>query len=597
MRLPQYISRPESRGFALLVTMGFLTVSLVAYSSLMYWVTTNAKITKRNNLFNQSQAAAESATETVLASMMRDFNNQSLNPASTYTSATNLPSQSGWPLTFQFSDTNGNANATTVIAIGTKGWSQLPARYSGLWGLGQNWLIASRATPLNVGEDLSGAISQNVWFGSIPIFQYAIFYNMDLEINPGDAMTINGRVHSNNNIYASGSSSGSPLTFSTNVESTLQYQSNQSPLDPRGQFWRPGNVVFSLTLNNPLNQASSLSLPVGTNNSSAAVIGILGIPPAGTDPSSPAGQGYEYNLADIIVTNSSTNGLAVYYQNTNSNPIQVLVPRDVTNVVAGVTNIYYSFVTNVSFYDYREQDTVKAVQLDVGKFNRWLTNATTSGPIFNSRNNSGVTSKGHTINGVYVYNSVPVTSSNLPAVRVTDGAQLPPGGLSVATQFPIYVMGDYNTTTNGVNFSKTLGDTTNTRPAAIMGDAVTILSQNWSDSYSSILDKTLRPPTNITINAACLEGIVPSDGSHYSGGVENFLRLLENWSSSTTLNYNGSIVVLFQSQYATGFWANTDYYGVPHRTWGFDVNFNQQSGLPPMTPQVRAIIRSSWAAQ
>jgi len=79
--------------------------------------------------------------------------------------------------------------------------------------------------------------------------------------------------------------------------------------------------------------------------------------------------------------------------------------------------------------------------------------------------------------------------------------------------------------------------------------------------------------------------------------VENFLRLLENWSTSTTLTYNGSIVVLFDSQYATGYWDNSNYYGVPTRKWGFDQNFNQSTGLPPMTPQVRTTIRESWAAR
>ena len=596
MRLPPAIYPPKKRGFALLVTLGFVTVSLVAYSSLMYWVTTNSKITKRNNLCNQSQAAAESATATVLAAMMRDFNNQSLNAASSYTAATNLPSQSGWPVTFQFSDTNGTLNATTVTAIGTPGWSQLPARYSGLYGWGQNWIIASIATPLNVGEDLSGIISQQVWFGSIPVFQFAIFYNMDLEINPGSAMNINGRVHSNNNIYATGSSASTPLTFSTNVEATIKYYSGPSPLDPNNVS-RSGNVVFTMNANNPQYPAPSLSLPVGTNNNPSTVISILGLPPAGTDPTSPAGQSYIYNQADLIITNSANGTNLVYYQNFNSNPAQTLVPMDATNVVGGVTNRYYSFVTNVTFYDYREQDTVKAVQLDVGKLNGWLT-TNFNGQTFNSRNNSGATSKGHGINGVYVYNSVPATGSQLPAVRVVNGAQLPASGLSVATPFPVYIKGNYNTTTNNINFSTTLGDTTNTRPAAIMGDAVTILSQNWNDSlYTSGYSLSSRTPVSTTINAACIEGIVASDGSHYSGGVENFLRLLENWSGSTTLAYNGSIVVLIQSQYATSFWANSNYYGVPKRTWGFDVNFNQQTRLPPMTPQVRAIIRSSWATK
>ena len=576
--------------------MGFLTVSLVAYSSLMYWVTSNAKVTKRNNLFNQSQAAAESATESVLATMMRDFNNQSLNPASTYTVAANLPSQSGWPVSFVFSDTNGVTNATSVIAIGTKSWTQLPARYSGLYGWGQNWVISSTATPQNVGENLSATISQNVWFGSIPVFQYAIFYNMDLEINPGAAFNVAGRVHSNNNIYATGNSSAAPLTFSNYVEAATKYYSTPDPLDPQN-VGRSGNVNFTINVNNPQYPAQTLSLPVGTNNNPAAVIGILGIPPAGTDPSSPLGQGYEYNMADIIITNSYTNGLTVYYQNFNQSPYWTVVPMDATNFVGG-TNRYYSFVTNVTFYDYRELDTVKAVQLDVGKFNTWLTN--TTGQYFNNLNATNpITKKGHGINGVYVYNGVQTSGSQLPAVRVMNGAQLPTNGLTVATQFPIYVMGDYNTTTNGVNFSTTLGDTVNTRPAGLMGDAVTVLSATWNgkdSTYVSGYPLNSRTAANITINAACLEGIVPSNGANYSGGVENFLRLLENWSGYT-VTYNGSIVVLFQSQYATSFWGNSTYYNAPTRKWGFDTKFNQQSGLPPMTPQVRATIRGSWATQ
>jgi len=35
---------------------------------------------------------------------------------------------------------------------------------------------------------------------SIPVFQVAIFYNVDLEVEPGPNMTVTGRVHSNGNI-------------------------------------------------------------------------------------------------------------------------------------------------------------------------------------------------------------------------------------------------------------------------------------------------------------------------------------------------------------------------------------------------------------
>jgi len=595
MRLSPATIRPGRRGFALLITLVFLAIMLAAYASLMYWVSTNTHITKRNNLFNQTEAAAEAATESVLAAMMRDFNNQALNSAAAYAAATNLPAQGGWPWTFQFSNTNGTANATSVTAIGVIAWTNLPARYSGLSGKGQVWDIASTATPQNTGENLSATVDQTIWFGSIPIFQFAIFYNMDLEINPGAPMTINGKVHSNNNIYATGSGAGTPLTFSDLVEATTKYYSSPDPLDPNN-VGRSGNVNFTLNTDNPKSPVQSLSLPIGTNNNPATVISILGIPPAGTAPASDAGQSYVYNQADLIVSNSATGTNYVYYQNFNMSPSsQIQVPKDQTNVVSGITNYSYSFVTNVTFYDYREAKTVQAVQLNVGKLNTWLTTSV-NGQTYNSWNTTGTTAKNHPINGVYVYNNVPFTTSQLPAVRVMNGAQLPSGGLSVATPFPVYVMGNYNiTTNNGVTTSTTLGDTTNTRPAAIMGDAVTILSGNWSDSYDSSTALSSRTTTSTTINAATLEGIVPSNGLHYSGGVENFLRLLENWGGST-LGYNGSIVVLFQSQYATGYWANTDYYGVPTRRWGFNNNFNQQGRLPPMTPQVRATIRESWAA-
>jgi hypothetical protein len=94
-----------------------------------------------------------------------------------------------------------------------------------------------------------------------------------------------------------------------------------------------------------------------------------------------------------------------------------------------------------------------------------------------------------------------------------------------------------------------------------------------------------------------MEGIVPSNSHYYSGGVENFLRLLENWSSANTLTYNGSIVVMFPSQIATAYWnQHSNVYGIPTRKWGFDLNFNQQGRLPPLTPAARTVLRASWSA-
>ena len=121
-----------------------------------------------------------------------------------------------------------------------------------------------------------------------------------------------------------------------------------------------------------------------------------------------------------------------------------------------------------------------------------------------------------------------------------------------------------------------------------IGDAITVLSGNWNDANNSATALGSRNPAATTINAACLEGIVPTalDGSNYSGGVENFLRLLENWSGNT-LTYNGSIVAMFTNQYANSFWPGIGMvYNFPIRSWGLDVNFKQVGKLPPLTPIV-----------
>jgi hypothetical protein len=286
---------------------------------------------------------------------------------------------------------------------------------------------------------------------------------------------------------------------------------------------------------------------------------------------------------------------------------------DLTNKVsAGVTNKYFSFVTNVSYYDFREGDTVQAVQVDVGKLNVWLTN---------NIGGYSVTQKsfhdnGHGIQSIYVYNNVQPASGSpgtLPAVRVVNGAQLPyttdpngiypaTSGLTVTTPQPIYVMGNYNVQTAGGSANASAGttNTANTYPAALIADAITILSTNWQDSYSSSTTCSTRTvPSPTTINAAALEGIVQSTNSNYSGGVENFLRMEEDWGNrggtAITLTYNGSIVVMFPSIYATSFWPGTGtVYNPPTRHWSFDYNFTNPNKLPHISPKVFRMIRTTW---
>jgi hypothetical protein len=85
----------------------------------------------------------------------------------------------------------------------------------------------------------------------------------------------------------------------------------------------------------------------------------------------------------------------------------------------------------------------------------------------------------------------------------------------------------------------------------------------------------------------------------YSGGVENFPRFLEDWSGKV-FTYNGSMVVMYDSVYATGQWGGTGstigIYNPPTRNWAFDTNFSNPAKIPPGTPSVRALVRDAWTS-
>jgi Tfp pilus assembly protein PilX len=655
--------RRDERGYALVITIVFLTVSLVIFGSMMYWITSNAKVTIRNNQYNMSSEAAEAAVETAVARMDRDFLYQSLLSDNTYTTLgapfTNLPNQSP-PASYTFSDPTGaTTNQISVVAdVPETNMIPLNSQYAGLYGEAQGYTIRATATPTAqsgvTAISVPAIVSEHVQFANIPIFQFAIFYNIDLEICPGQPMGIVGPVFSNAGMWA-----GSENTTFSNTVTAVDSAVNTTKIDPFLPTYAPqgGNPTF-LKAGQPTVRNDALVMPIGTNNDPASVRGIVEFPPAAYANNTAAaystnGEIYLMNAADLIIsnspsgTNSSTptgTNLFVFFQDPSGAQYLTPVAPDYYMLKTGgsanyvstnrldrlycSTNVQYagySFLTNVLFYDWREglnsgkPKAVQAVQIDIGQFGIWATNTATNGGDCNvtgTYNTHCSTDKGHTMDSMYVYNAVNQTTTNLPAVRVVNGAKLPTSaGFTVVTPFPMYVWGDYNThdSTGTATGANSPSSAYHAWPAALMADSITILSDGWSDGTVS-LDPNSAADT--TINAAMLEGITPSssamngvtipsssippsNGSStytgYSGGVENFLRLLEDWGGQT-LTYNGSIVVMFPDSYSTNYWSG-NYYGVPARHWAFDQNFNHESGLPPLTPQTKAIIRGQWLAQ
>ncbi len=571
MRTQFPTSQRFTRGYALMLTMLLIAVTLIVLGSVVSWTSTEANLTARNNLYNSTVAAAEAGTERVLAEIDRDFIYSSIKPAISYQDK--LPDQTGWPVQFTFSDNAGTAGQTSLQNLGPSVVANLNSEFSGLYGLVTPYRVTSQATPIGQNYDLSAAVSQEFQMARIPIFQYAIFYSLDMEINPGPDMVVRGKVHSNGEIYTA---PGAKLDFKDVVTAVGNIHNDRHPMDPTST-----NGMKMPSYVKKTEKVSAMVLPIGTNNSPAAVQAILDPPLPSEDPDSSLGRQRIFNQADLIISNTPT-GIKVTTGQWNG--FQDVPPDAGTN---------YSFISNASFYDYREKKQVQATQIDVAKLNTWLT-SNTNGMAVNGKANFKMS---HSVNSIYALDTRPVSSATLAGVRVVNGKALPEDGLTVATPAPLYVKGHFNLN-NGTDTTSGQTNTSNTKPAAFIADAVTMLSDNWSDAYTSSTSIGSRAPVNTTVNAAILAGIVESqkDGNgtkHYSGGVENFPRFLEDWSGES-LTYNGSMVVMFPSRQATNFWSYGKSYTAPNRKWAFDMSFLNSDRLPPLTPQVRKLVRGQW---
>ena len=181
------------------------------------------------------------------------------------------------------------------------------------------------------------------------------------------------------------------------------------------------------------------------------------------------------------------------------------------------------------------------------------------------------------------------------ALKLTNGelGKLPMPGLTVVSENPVYVQGNYNATSASVTDAGSAA-------AAVIADSITLLSNNWNDirSFMFPTDPTGRPATNTGYRAAFVSGkgiafpkpAFAADSFGSDGGVHNFMRLLESWNGRTIL-YRGSLVSLFFSRQATGTFKCCDYdvYQPGTRNWTFDTNFLLPPGLPPGTPMFRDV--------
>ena len=189
---------------------------------------------------------------------------------------------------------------------------------------------------------------------------------------------------------------------------------------------------------------------------------------------------------------------------------------------------------------------------------------------------------------------------NSPAGTLAD-----PGGFAVASENPVYVLGDYNTYPADTTWNSPAVDVLGHSSASVMADAVTFLSNNWND-LNSMGSTGNGQPTSLNNRTAATTyyRLAVAGGKNINfpqpgwgaaqdfgtdGGVHNFLRYLENWGGQS-FNYKGSLVSLYYSTYNTGvFKCCTVVYSPPTRNVVFDLDFTNPQGLPPGTPLFRDV--------
>jgi hypothetical protein len=427
-------------------------------------------------------------------------------------------------------------------------------------------------------------------------WNWAIFFDDSLEIHPGPAFAVTGWVHTNGNLYTGSNA----LTFNSKATYSGGWKIG----------FMPGDGIHTVATS----PYWPKDLPPAQDESHQP----FGLDPSASFDSSSANQNIQHAWRELIERPVGDRSLA-----SNKDPlwpdypsgagsryfdqagIKVLIRSD------GSRDIYVgtgagTLTTNGTLHDTIDgafsfttiQDNreggaqVRLANLDVS--------ALYNGGNYNVSNSAGLKN----FNGILYVADTSATSSTRRGIRLRKGYKLANGGLTIASENPIYIQGDYNTGTttspsatpasNAATIDPTKMTVTgyNRQPAAIIGDAVYVLSNAWPSTseltYSSSALAS-RVASNTTVNAAILGGIVRTGsvgGTNYSGGAENFPRFMETWTGKN-FTYYGSMVQLYSSGQATGAWGATNVYDPPNRYWYFDTNF-------PVSPPPGSLVLTTY---
>ncbi len=539
----------STKGQTLILAYLAVFVLIGTTGSLLAKALSDKNIAERERLITETLYLAEGATEKVLHDFTSGIANFSLSAGvSTYSSTavyTTFEGSSG-PTTIT-TDITSLQSSDTLIAdsLGRNIYMRLYEAVS----------TATHPENSSIRVTVHQVFSRRL----IPTFQHMIFYEDDLEILPGADMTLAGRIHCNNDIYVN---SRADLTIDTSQfhsASSIYNARKDDPPDTMGgdvdiRVTQAGPPVYAemdgLDCNDATWAADATSRWKGTVKSAVHGVNALTAPSVGTT----APGGYYASQADVVITNEGIvkNGVPLT-EGTD-------YPTDTVTT------------TTTDFYNNREGKYITMTTIDMAKL------AGLDGSCGGSTCSNNLPS-----NGLLYATRTDASGPAQPGIKIINGSQIATpvgaGGLTIVSDAPAYVKGDYNTV--------------NETPTSIIADSVNLLSNDWQDANSA-LGLSSRPATSTVYNCAFVSGIDTSTLGHYNGGLENYPRMHEDWSGDT-MTIKGSFVQLWDSTVATGAWQyGGTQYTAPTRAWSYNTNFNNPSQLPPFTPKAVEAERLAW---
>lgn len=534
----RYFAKLGKKGQALIVAYVVIVVFVVIAASLLSNAINERYISLRNKLNNEVFYLAEGGTENAISLFSSAIANYQI-----------LPDAESYDVQTAYTTFGGATVDSTVTRLEDSDRLILEGQTN---VLARNYEIISSAThPLN--SSITVKLHQIVARRLIPTFQHVVFYSDDLEILPGANMTLSGRVHCNKDIYVD-AESGKVLTIdSLHFYSAggIYNQRKDSGAELAGEVSirvnKSGSPKYedmdNLDSKDPNWTTEAIDRWDGSVQS--AVHGVTKL----TTPSVASIQpgGYYATQANVVIVNGE-------------------LKKGGVTLTEGIDYPPGTITTAATLYNNREGKYIKTTDIDL----KLLAGGTVGGKTYpNNLPSNGLLYATRDDAGTYE-----------PGIRLVNGTEIyRTGGLTVVSNDPVYIEGNYNTT--------------NEKSTSVICDAINLLSNNWNDAKSTQgLDS--RTANTTTFNCALIAGIDKTTSGHYNGGLENYPRLHENWSG-IQLNIKGSFVALWNSKIATGAWKyGSPQYTAPIRNWIYNTDFNNTNKLPPFTPWAVEIQRIAW---